>query len=106
MLTTRLRSANNPCGAKDPTPVNSSAVSSTMSKTATGSATTATDDSSSETAFQTLGADSSDETAAGGDGSDAYGNTSGAGQLALDAGRVGGMAVVLGGVFAGVILVL
>lgn len=93
--------ADHPCGAKDPTPVNSSTISSTMSKTATGSGSGSA--ATSSDTFATLG--SSQTTAAGGDGSNANGD-SGASQLALDMGKNWGLAVVLGGVFAGVALVL
>lgn len=99
-MLTSLVSTDNPCGAKNPTRVNTSTISSTMSKTATGTSggSAATSDT-----FATLG--SSQTTAAGGDGSNANGD-SGASQLALDLGKNWGLAVVLGGVFAGVALVL
>jgi cobalamin biosynthesis Mg chelatase CobN len=101
--------SNNPCGAKDPTPANSSTRSHTMTKTASNSDSSSTGSSdgsdATDTAFSTLGGGGSSQTSNAGAGSNANGD-SGASQLALDMGKSWGLAVVLGSVFFGAVLML
>lgn len=98
-------SKNNPCGAQNPTRVNTSTIT-THTQTATGSATGSGSDN---TAFATLGGSSpsgSSSSSSGGGSGNGGVSGNGAGQLAIDIGRTYGLAVVLGSVFAGFMLVL
>ncbi|KAL8804615.1 MAG: hypothetical protein Q9223_005634 [Gallowayella weberi] len=83
-----------PCGAQNPTRVNTSTISSTMSATSTGGGASATDASATDASAVYTGFGSSPTTGSGGSSSDAQ-------ALALGFGRSWGLAVVFVGVSAG-----
>jgi len=87
--------ADNPCGAQDPTRVNST-TSSTMASTATGTST-----GTAGLVYTGLGGSAATQTAASKSG-DKKNNS----QMALDLGQSYGLAIVFAGVFAGFALIM
>ncbi|KAF2099889.1 hypothetical protein NA57DRAFT_75392 [Rhizodiscina lignyota] len=101
--------SDHPCGAQNPKRVNTSTITSTHSKTAT-SGSSATGSDASATQFATLGGSSPSASGGSDSGSDGQGSGGVSGNsgtaLMIDVGRTYGLALVLGGVFAGFALVL
>ncbi|KAL1304011.1 hypothetical protein AAFC00_000452 [Neodothiora populina] len=89
--------ANHPCGAQNPTRVNTT-TSSTMSKTATNAPAGQTTNSAGQTIFTGLGGSAATSTAAGSSGQ--------SGATALEIGQAYGLMVVAAGLFGGFALLL
>lgn len=103
--------ANHPCGAQNPTRVNTSTITTSMSKTSSGLAAGATSNSAgvvytglggSDSAATTTGGSSSSQTSAAAAGA----NLQSGAQKALQVGQAYGMFVVAGAIFGGFALLL
>jgi len=96
---------DHPCGAQNPTRVNTTASSSTMTATATGTDGAAASGGAAGTVYNGFG-NGATATTTGSGSSSTGASTKSSAQAALDVGRSYGVAVIVAGLFAGFALVI
>lgn len=93
--------ANHPCGAQNPTRVNLSTVSTTMSKTASSSGNAASTNTAGQTVYNTGFGAAASSTGSSSAASTSSSTTKSSGALALEVGQAYGLFVVAAGMFGG-----